>query len=115
MCCRRRFSPQGTLYWGLLRIWDDGTHDITIPAVKDAPGCGHDLESALQDIREKLVSVVEESVARGWQTKVLTKQQTAVEVKDDLAIIAEEFTALGVDVPELKESRMMQIDLDYNL
>ena len=53
------FPPQGTLYWGFLRIWDDGTHDITIPAVKDATGCGHDLESALQDIREKLVSVVE--------------------------------------------------------
>lgn len=73
------------------------------------------MASALEDIREKLVSAMEQSVARGWQTKVLTKRQTVIEVKDDLAIIAEEFMALSVDVPELRESRMMQIDLDYNL
>ena len=34
------FRPQGTKYWGLLRVWDDDTHEITIPVVKDASGCG---------------------------------------------------------------------------
>jgi len=58
---------------------------------------------------------VKESVARGWPTKVLTKRQTAVEVNDDLKVIAEEFSALGVDMPELKQSQMMRIDLDYSL
>lgn len=107
--------PQGTRYWGFLRVWDDGTHEITIPAVKDASGCGADLESACQNDREKLVSVVKESVARGWPTNVLTRRQTAVEVKDDLTVIAEELSALGVDMPELKQSQMMRIHLDYSL
>lgn len=96
-------------------MWHDGTHDITIPAIKDATDWGDDLEAARQNVRRKLVSVVREAVARGYPTKVLTRRQTAEEVKDDLTIIAEECAVLGIDMPELKQSQMMRIDLDYSL
>ena len=74
-----------------------------------------DFESARQSVQENLVSVVKESVARGWPTKVLTQRQTAEELNDDLAIIAEECAALGMDIPVLKHSQMMQIDLNYSV
>ena len=46
--------PQGTLYWSGVHVWEDGTHDIVVPAVRDAIGGGDDFESALADAREKL-------------------------------------------------------------
>lgn len=107
--------PSGTLYWAVLRVWDDGTHQIVIPAVDDAAGCGDDWESAHQDIRQKLACQVKYSAANGLPVAVLTKRQTTLKLGDDLDIIAEECRHLGLSVPQLKASKMMQIDLDYTL
>ena len=107
--------PAGTLYWALLRVWDDGTHEFVIPAINDASGCGDDLESARQDVREKLACQVRDSVAKGLPLAVLTKRQTALKLGDYMSVIAEECEHLGLAMPELKKSEMIQIDLDYTL
>lgn len=107
--------PQGTLYWSEVRVWEDGTHDIVVPAVRDAIGGGDDFDSALADAREKLAVRVQNSVKEGYSVRVLGKRETGSRLKDDLSVIVEECKVLGMEVPVLKTSELYQIDLDYGL
>ena len=106
---------QGTLYWAGVRIWEDGTHDIVVPAVRDAIGCGEDFDAALADAREKLAVMVESSVKHGYSVKVLGKQQTAKKLNDDMRVVVQQCKILGMEVPVLKTTELCQIGLDYGL
>lgn len=44
----KSLPAQGTKFWALLRVWEDGTHDFVVPAVKDVIGAGPTYRSALQ-------------------------------------------------------------------
>ncbi|KAL0027196.1 hypothetical protein WJX77_002366 [Trebouxia sp. C0004] len=107
--------PQGTLYWSGVRVWEDGTHDIVVPAVRDAIGCGDDSDSALADACEKLAVRVQHSVKEGLPVKVLGKKETALRLKDDMRVVAQQCKVLGMAVPILKRTELRQIDLDYGL
>jgi len=106
--------PQGTLYWSVVRVWEDGTHDIIVPAVRDAMGCGDDFESALADAREKLAVRVQNCVKEGRPVKVLGKEATELSLKDDMDILTQQCKALGMEVPTLSRSELRQIDFLYN-
>ena len=107
--------PQGTLYWSGVRVWEDGTHDIVLPAVRDAIGCGDDSDSALADAPEKLAVRVQNSVKEGLSVKVSGKRETALRLKDDMSVVAQQCKVLGMALPILKRTEPRQIDLDYGL
>lgn len=107
--------PQGTLYWSGVRVWEDGTHDIIVPAVRDAIGCGDDSNSALADAREKLAVRVQSSVKEGLPVRVLGKKETALSLRDDMSVVAQQCKVLGMAVPILRRTELRQIDLDYGL
>lgn len=107
--------PQGTLYWSGVRIWEDGTHDIVVPAVRDAIGCGDDFDSALADAREKLAVRVQNSVKEGYSVKPIGKKETAMKLKDEMSVVTQQCKVLGMAVPLLEKTELCQIDLDYGL
>lgn len=71
-----------------MHVWEDGTHDIVVPAVRDAIGGGDDFDSALADAREKLVRV-QNSVKEGYSVQVLGKRETALRLKDDMSVMVQ--------------------------
>ena len=54
---------QGTKFWALMRVWEDGTYDFAVPAVNNVIGGGHTYESALAEVQEKLAVMVEKMVS----------------------------------------------------
>lgn len=107
--------PQGTQFWALKRVWEDGTHDFVVPAVRNAIGGGDTHEAALADVQFKLASMVQELSDDGVRTKFLDKEQSAYTMKGELDILNEECEALGVVMPKCKQSKMLLVSLDYEL
>ena len=103
------------MYWAVLRIWDDGTHEIVIPAIDNASGCGVDFAEAQKDVREKLACMVESSMQQGLPTAVLSREQTEIKAQEGLTVIKEECSKFGFEVPHLMRQETIQIDLDYSL
>ena len=107
--------PQGTQFWALMRVWEDGTHDFVVPAVRSAIGGGDTHEAAVADIQFKLASTVQEMTDDGDIIKVLDKEQSAYKMKGELKILKEECEALGIVMPKCKRSKMLLVTLDYDL
>lgn len=106
---------QGTLYWSGVHVWEDGTHDIVVPAVRDAVGGGDNFDSALADAREKLAVRVQNSVKEGYSVRVLGKRETALNLQNDMSVMAQQCQVLGMEAPVLKTTELHQIGLDYGL
>lgn len=109
------FPCQGTLYWSGVHLWEDGTYDIVVPAVRDAIGGGDDFDSALADAREKLAVRVQNSVKEGYSVRMLGKRETALRLKDDMSVMVQQCKVLDMEAPVLKSTKLHQIDLDYGL
>lgn len=107
--------PQGTQFWALMRVWEDGAHDFVVPAVRDAIGGGDTYEAALADVQFKLASMVQELSDEGVRIKLLDKQQSAYKMKGELNILNEECEALGTVMPKCKRSKMLLVTLNYKL
>lgn len=107
--------PQGTQFWALMRVWEDGTHDFVVPAVRNAVGGGDTYEAALADVQFKLASMVQELSDDGVKIKTLDKEQSAYKMKGELNILNEECEALGIVMPTCKRSKMLLVTLDYEL
>lgn len=56
---------QGTLFWAKHTVYDDGTHEFNIPAVRDAIGGGNNRVEALQDVSIKVAVLVVTSITEG--------------------------------------------------
>ena len=107
--------PQGTLYWSGVHFWEDGTYDIVVPAVRDAIDGGDDFASAFAAARKKLAVRVLNSVEEGYPVKVLGKKETALRLKDNINVVEQQCTVLGMECPALRSTELRQIDLDYGL
>lgn len=107
--------PQGTQFWALMRVWENGTHDFVIPAVRNAIGGGDTYEAALAGVQFKLASMVQELSDDGVSIKFLDKEQSAYKMKGELNILNEECEALGIVMPKCKRSKMLLVTLDYEL
>ncbi|KAL3137937.1 hypothetical protein ABBQ38_005184 [Trebouxia sp. C0009 RCD-2024] len=107
--------PQGTLYWSGVRVWKDGTHDIVVPAVRDAIGGGDEFDSALADAREKLAVRVQNSAKEGYSVRFIGKRETALRLKNHMNVMVQQCKVLGFEAPVLKSTELHQIDLDYGL
>ena len=99
----------------LLRVWEDGTHDFVVPAVRNAIGGGDTYEAALADTQFKLASMVQELSDDGVRIKFLDKEQSAYKMKGELNILNEECEASGIVTPKCKRSKMVLVTLDYEL
>lgn len=109
-------SPtQGTQFWALMRVWEDGTHDFVVPAGRSAIGGGITHEAAVADIQSKLASMVQELTDDGDEIKILDKGQSAYKMKGELKTLNEECEALGIVMPKCKRSKMLQVTLDCDL
>lgn len=98
-----------------MRVWENGTHDFVVPAVRNAIGGGVTYEAALADVQFKLASMVQELSDDGVKIKFLDKEQSAYEMKGELNILSEESEALGIVMPKCKRSKMLLVTLDYEL
>ena len=98
-----------------MRVWEDGTHDFVVPAVRDAIGGGETYEAALADLQFKLASMVQELSDDGVRIKLLDKQQSAYKMKGERNILDEECEALGFVTPKCKRSKMLLVTLNYEL
>ena len=107
--------PQGTQFWALMPVWEDGTHDFVVPAFRNAIGGGDTYEAALADVQFKLASMVQELSDDGVKIKILDKQQSAYKMKGELNILNEECEALGIVMPTCKRTEMLLVTLDYDL
>ena len=107
--------PQGTQFWALMRVWEDGTRDFVVPAVRNAIGGGDTFEAALADVRFRLASMVQELSDDGVRIKFLDKEQSAYKMKGERNILNEEREALGIVMPNCKRSKMLLVTLDYEL
>lgn len=105
----------GTQFWALMRVWEDGTHDFAVPAVRNAIGGGDTYEAALADVQFKLASMVQELSDDGVRIKFLDNEQSAYKMKGELNILHEECEALGIVMPKCKRSKMLLVTLDYEL
>lgn len=108
-------TPQGTQFWALMRVWEDGTYDFVIPAVRNAIGGGDTYEAALADVQFKLASMVQELSDNGVRINFLDKEQSAHKMKGERNILNEECEALGIVMPKCKRSKMLLVTLDYEL
>ncbi|KAL0054432.1 hypothetical protein WJX82_008744 [Trebouxia sp. C0006] len=72
----KSLPAQGTKFWALMRVWEDGTHEFVVPAVKDVIGAGPTYHSALQDVKHKLATMVEETFEEGFPVSVLDRGQS---------------------------------------
>lgn len=107
--------PQGTQFWALMRVWEDGTHDFVVPAVRNAIGGGDTYEAALADVQFKLASMAQELSADGVRINFVDIEQSAYKMKGELNILNEECEALGIVMPKCKRSKMLLVTLDYEL
>ena len=98
-----------------MHVWEDGTYDINVPAVRDAIDGGDDFESALADAREKLAVRVQNSVKEGYSVQVLGRKATESRLKDDMSVVMQQCKVLGVEAAVLKSTTLHQIGLDYDL
>ena len=111
----KSLPAQGTKFWALLRVWEDGTHDFVVPAVKDVIGAGPTYRSALQDVEHKLATMVKETFEEGFPVSVLDRGQSVFQMRGDMDSIAEGCRALDMAVPKLKKTQMRTVKLDYKL
>ena len=98
-----------------MHIWEDGANEIAVPAVRDVVGGGDDFDSALADAREKLAVRVQDCVKEGYSVKVISEEETALRLKDDMSVAMQQCKVLGFEVPVLKSTELRQTDLDYGL
>ncbi len=98
-----------------MRVWEDGTHDFVVPAVKDVIGAGPTYHSALQEVEHKLATMVKETVEEGLPVSVLDRGQSVFQMRGDMDSIAEGCRALDMAVPKLKKRQMRTVKLDYKL
>lgn len=92
-----------------MRVWEDGTHDFVVPAVRNAIGGGDKCEAALADVQFKLASMVR----RRCQNQI--PRQRADKMKGELNIVNEEYEALGIVMPKCKRSKMLLVTLEHEV
>ena len=112
---RKSLPAQGTNFWALLRVWEDGTYDFVVPAVKDVIGAGPTYHTALQDVQHKLATMVRGTFEEGLPISILTREQSVYQMRGDMDSIAEGCRALDMPVPKLKKRQMRTVKLDYKL
>lgn len=96
-------------------VYDDGTHEFNIPAVRDAIGGGYNRVEGLQDVSVKVAVMVVTSINEGSTVRVYTLKETIDATANDMAVITEECCKLGIPVPTVESTSMVQTPLDYNL
>ena len=111
----KSLPAQGTKFWALMRVWEDGTHEFVVPAVKDVIGAGPTYHSALQDVEHKLATMVEETFEEGFPVSVLDRGQSVFQMRGDMDSIAEGCREIDMAVPKLKKTQMRTVKLDYKL
>jgi len=111
----KSLPAQGTKFWALMRVWEDGTHGFVVPAVKDVIGAGPTYHSALQEVEHKLATMVKETFEEGFPVSVLDRRQSVFQMRGDMDSIAEGCRALDMAVPKLKKRQMHTVKLDYKL
>lgn len=64
-------------------LWEDGSYDFVVPAVRNAIGAGGTYEANLTDVHFKLASMVQELSDDGVRIKFLDKEQSAYKMKGE--------------------------------
>ena len=98
-----------------MRVWEDGSHDFVIPAVRNAIGGGDTYEAAVADVQYKLAAIAQELSEDHVKIKILNKEQSAYKMKGELKVLREECEALGIIMSRCKRSKVLLVTLDYGL
>ena len=106
---------QGTLFWAKHTVYDDGTHEFSIPAVRDAIGGGYNRVECLQDVSVKVAVMVITSSKKGSTVRAYTLKETINATANNMAVNTEECCKFDFPVPTVESTSMVQIPLDYNL